>query len=101
MRADRSATPLTNPVRFALLPPAALGLLLCTVAGCTLYSNAGHPSRAVRPPVRSWAKICLLTFGSLCTVGYVIVEQIFGWEVIWLPRGLEGTSPSWSKLDRD
>nr|XP_019049633.1 hypothetical protein I302_00051 [Kwoniella bestiolae CBS 10118]OCF28563.1 hypothetical protein I302_00051 [Kwoniella bestiolae CBS 10118] len=82
----RTIRPLT------LLAPLVMTLPFTVLIFSVLYSTSGHPSPHIHPTARHWAQATFLLIGPLAIGGYVILEQIVGWNDTWLLRGLEATA---------
>ncbi|WWD06793.1 hypothetical protein V865_004888 [Kwoniella europaea PYCC6329] len=79
----RTVRPLT------LLAPLLLTLPITVLIFSVLYSTSGHPSPHIHPTAKHWAQASMLLFVSAGIGGFIVLEQILGWNDTWLFRGLE------------
>ncbi|WWC98017.1 hypothetical protein V866_004906 [Kwoniella sp. B9012] len=75
--------------RLTLLAPLLLTLPITVLIFSVLYSTSGHPSPHIHPTAKHWAQASMLLLISAGTGGFVVIEQILGWNDTWLFRGLE------------
>ncbi|KAK6906067.1 hypothetical protein I203_100049 [Kwoniella mangroviensis CBS 8507] len=82
----RTVRPLT------LLAPLVLTVPITLLIFSVLYSTSGHPSPHIHPTAKHWAQASMLLLISAGIGGFVVIEQIVGWNDTWLFRGIEALS---------
>ncbi|WVQ63861.1 uncharacterized protein L199_002017 [Kwoniella botswanensis] len=74
---------------FTLLAPLLLTLPITVLIFSVLYSTSGHPSPHIHPTTKHWAQASMFLLISAGIGGFVVIEQIIGWNDTWLFRGIE------------